>query len=233
MSRAESLYRLQLLDLEIDQAKKHQREIEAAIAENPAVTHARQELSAAQKAAHAAQAEVNSLELDAGGLDERIKASEDRLYGGLIKNPKELLDTERDLSHHRRHKVELEERLLNAMLVFEEARAAESRCEAALRQVVASWKADNSASMHELASVRARIDADAERRAAAVASIPRGDIDLYAALRAKKNGVAVATIRNGACSICGEQPSSTQLQQARVGNGVVTCTTCGRILYGA
>lgn len=233
MSRAETLYRLQLLDLELDQARKQQKTIEASIASNPAVNHAHQEYTAAQKVAHAAQAAVKSLELDAGSLDAKIKAAEERLYGGQIKNPKELLDTERDFAQHKRHKAELEERLLDAMLTLEEARATEARCEKALRQALASWKADNAALILELAAVKSRLDADVERRAAAVATIPRDDLEQYTVLRARKNGLAVAAIKNGACSVCGEQPSSTQMQQARVGNGVVTCTTCGRILYGA
>lgn len=233
MSRAETLYRLQLLDLDLDQARKQQREIEASIANNPAVNHAHQEYSAAQKAAQASQSAVRSLELDAGSLDAKIKAAEERLYGGKIKNPKELIDTERDLAQHKRHKAESDERLLDAMVALEDARTTEARCEKALRQALAAWKADNAALIQELAAVKSRIDADVERRAAAVATIPREDLSQYTALRVRKNGIAVAAIKNGACSVCGEQPSSIQMQQARVGNGVVTCTTCGRILYGA
>ena len=78
-----------------------------------------------------------------------------------------------------------------------------------------------------------RKDCLCEQRQAAVGAILRSDLDAYVALRTKKpNGVAVALIKNAACSQCGEEPSSMQIQQARVGSALTLCGTCGRILYG-
>lgn len=233
VSRAESLYRLQLLDAELDATRKRWRELEGAIANNPAVNHTRTEHAKAQKAALAAASALKSLELDAKSLDAKIKDDEDRLYAGKIRNPKEMLDIERDLAQLKRRHAELDEQMLAAMETQDDARATEKNCEAALRQSIKKWEEDNAAGKQEMTDLQKKAQADLERRAAAVASITKPDIDLYAALRAKKNGVAVAIIKNGACSACGEQPSSQQLQQARTGAGVVQCATCGRILYGA
>lgn len=233
VSRAESLYRLQLLDAELDATRKRWRELEGAIANNPAVNHTRTEYARAQKAALAAASALKSLELDAKSLDAKIKDDEDRLYAGKIRNPKEMLDIERDLAQLKRRHAELDEQMLAAMETQDDARATEKNCEAALRQSIKKWEEDNTAGKQEMTDLQKKAQADLERRAAAVASITKPDIDLYAALRAKKNGVAVAIIKNGACSACGEQPSSQQLQQARTGAGVVQCATCGRILYGA
>lgn len=233
MSRAESLYRLQLLDSELDATRKKWRELESAIASNPAVNHTRNEHAKAQKAAQTAASALKSLELDGKSLDAKIKEDEDRLYAGNIRNPKEMLDVERDLAQLKRRHAELDEKILSAMELADEARATEKNCEAALRQAIKKWEEDNASSKQEMANLQKRAQGDLERRAAAVATIAKADVELYTALRAKKNGVAVAIIKNGACGACGEQPSSMQLQQARTGAGIAQCATCGRILYGA
>jgi predicted nucleic acid-binding Zn-ribbon protein len=97
MSKAETLYRLQSLDLDLDSARKRLREVENALASNPAVAHAQAELHSAQQAHHKAAVEVKSLELEGSSLDEKIKADEDRLYTGNIRTPKELVDLQHEI----------------------------------------------------------------------------------------------------------------------------------------
>jgi len=232
MSKAEPLYRLQLLDIDLDTARKQLREVESALAANPAVTHAQIELAKGQQSYHALALELKSLELEGRSLEDRIQADEDRLYKGLIKTPKELIDLQREIELLKRNHSVHEEKQFAQMLALEEAAAIVANCQAGVNQAMKHWQED-SVNMRDLRTqLKDRISADEERREAISVAIPRADMVVYVALRAKKaGGMAVAMIKNAACGLCGEEPSSVLMQQARTGSTLAMCTGCGRILF--
>ena len=232
MSKAEPLYRLQLLDIDLDKTRKQLRDVETALANNPAVAHAKAELDKAQQAQHKLAAEQRALELEARGMDEKLKADEDRLYTGNIRTPKELMDLQHEVEILKRHRAEMEEKLLTAMLSVDESSQTVQNCQAALDEATRHWQDDSVSLRDERKQLMDRISADEERREAINIAIPRADLDMYSALRTKKpNGVAVALVNGGACGQCGESASSVLLQQTRTGSSLTVCTTCGRILY--
>ena len=47
----------------------------------------------------------------------------------------------------------------------------------------------------------------------------------------KKSHIALAAMSNGACSVCGMQVPIAQAQQVKLGQHLVTCSSCGRILF--
>ena len=47
----------------------------------------------------------------------------------------------------------------------------------------------------------------------------------------KKNHVVIASMSNGCCSACGMQVPIAQSQQVRLAQHLVTCSSCGRILF--
>ena len=231
MSRAEPLYRLQLVDVDLDQATKSLREIEAALASNPAVLHARSELAAAEKVHATIATRVRSLELDSKSQDEKLRDAEERLYSGNVKSPKELLDLQRDIEMLKRQRDEVSETLLAAMLEMEEAQSSVNHCKESLAEASAHWEGDSVALREQQHALQERIGAGNEQHNAIVAVVTPADLSLYKALRAKKaNGMAVAVVKGKACSQCGEAPSSMMLQQAR-GDSLMICPNCGRILY--
>lgn len=231
MSRAEPLYRLQLVDIELDQATRTLREIEAALAGNPAVQHAQTELAAAEKVYATLSARARSLELESRSHEEKLRETEERLYSGNVRSPRELLDLQRDIEMLKRQRDQLSEALLAAMLEMDEAQQSVTSCRKALDEALAHWEGDSVALREQRRAAQERIAAGREQRAAIVAALPPADLSLYQTLRGKKaNGVAVAIVKGRACSQCGEAPSSMLLQQAR-GESLVTCPNCGRILH--
>ena len=47
----------------------------------------------------------------------------------------------------------------------------------------------------------------------------------------KKSHIVLASMTNGCCSVCGMQVPIAQSQQVRIGEHLVTCSSCGRILF--
>lgn len=231
MARAEPLFRLQLIDSDLDATRKRVKEIDTALAGSPAVRHAREQFDATRKARMEAEAALKFAELDEQTLEEKLKSEEQRLYAGQIKSPKEMVDTQREIDSLKRRRGEADEKVLAAMDALERVRAEEARCEAAVKEAQAHFEEDAVLLRQERARLATHFSAQVEMRNAALAGIPKGDLDLYTAARAKKpNGVAVAMVKNDACAQCGEGLSSQQLQQARVGTELSYCPGCGRIL---
>jgi predicted nucleic acid-binding Zn-ribbon protein len=232
MSRAEPLYRLQLLDLELDQARRRWREIEAALAGSPALAHTRAELAKAEQTLRQTTTELKSLELEAQSLDEKIAAEEDRLYSGRIRNPKEMLDVQQELEGLKRRRSALDEQILAMMEQAEQQRAALQHCREALAQAEQHFAEDSERLKAEQGRLRAKVEADLAQREALRRAIPAQDLATYEALRKKKpSGVAVALLKAGACSQCGTVPPSQLIQQANTGATLAFCPNCGRILY--
>ena len=47
----------------------------------------------------------------------------------------------------------------------------------------------------------------------------------------KKSHIVLAAMSNGCCSVCGMQVPIAQAQQVRLGQHLVSCSSCGRILF--
>jgi len=232
MSRAEPLYRLQLIDLELDQARRRWREIEAALSGSSALTHTRAELAKAEQTLRQTTTELKSLELEARSLDEKIASEEDKLYSGRIRNPKEMLDVQQELEGLKRRRSALDDQILAMMERAEQQRADLSRCREALAQAEQHFAEDSESLKAEQRKLRAKVEADLAQREALRRGLPAEDQGIYEGLRKKKpNGVAVALLKAGACSQCGEVPPSQLIQQANTGATLAFCPNCGRILY--
>ncbi len=232
MSRAETLYRLQLLDSEMDKAVKRAREIDAALKENQAVAHCKRELAAISAVLTRATSEFKLLELDAKGLETKTREEEERLYGGKIKASKEMVDVQHEVDSLKRRRAALDEKVMEAELAVDEARSTERNIQAALADATGKWQQDSVGIKKELADLRLKYAGLTEQRKAFVATIAAADQTTYANLRSKKpNGVAVSIVANAVCGSCGEAPSSHGMQQAKLGPGLVTCGNCGRILH--
>lgn len=55
-------------------------------------------------------------------------------------------------------------------------------------------------------------------------------LGLYSRLY-KKSHIVIASMSNGCCSVCGMQVPIAQSQQVRLAQHLVTCSSCGRILF--
>ena len=72
-----------------------------------------------------------------------------------------------------------------------------------------------------------------EQRAAIESQVKKPDYDLYMRIRKAKAGIAVATIRRGACSGCHNVIPSQRQLEIRRNNRIFNCANCGRIIISA
>ena len=231
MSRTSALFRLQEIDLELDSHRARLQSIGQALSDSPAVNQARKQASAAHDKFNSARVQARSFELEAQALGEKIAEAEKRLYGGAITNPKELRDLEQDLASLRRRSQGIEEQELEAMISAEAAEGQMVALDTQLHQAEAAALQVQGALMEERQHLQARVAELGGEREALANPILAEDQQLYGRLRQTKHGRALAKVAEGSCSACGEEVSSSQLQEARRGATLVRCGCCERILY--
>ncbi|MBN2045432.1 MAG: hypothetical protein JW757_10465 [Anaerolineales bacterium] len=231
MSQVRHLVQLQLLDTQLDQAKKRLAEIEVALNDHSAVRQAAVRSEKAAKALLEARLALKRAEQNVEVQQEKIDRNQKALYGGTKKSPKELEDLQMEAGALRRYLSVLEDRQLDAMLAFEEAEAASTTADQRLSEVkekVAAENVDLGAEQRALLAQAADLEA---RREKIVSPIAPDMLAKYGQLRRTRMGVAVSEVKDGGCSVCGANLSAAQAQAARSPSKIVYCEVCGRILY--
>ena len=140
-TRGANLYRLQCLDSEGDAKQHRMDEIEAALGESEAMQQARQAVKKAETLIKKWTLRQRDLELKVEGLSDKITRSEQRLYSGTVKNPKELEDLQAEAAALRRQRRKLEDDLLEAMIEREEAETTHAQAQDRLSEIRAEWSA--------------------------------------------------------------------------------------------
>ena len=231
MSSPFKLYRLQQIDSQIDRARARLREINVSLEDDSLVRLAIQQKAAAAQAMQEATKALLRAESEVQAQRLKIERTEASLYGGKIRNPKELQDLELEAAALKRYLSVLEDRQLDAMLAQEETEGILTQAAAALETQHVQTASQNETLSGEQASLLNEVQRLDEDRQAVTGSIPDAAQQLYEQLRPQRNGVAVARVADRACSACGSTLSAALLSASRSPNQINLCATCGRILY--
>jgi predicted nucleic acid-binding Zn-ribbon protein len=231
MSQPFKLFRLQQIDSQLDQDRRRLTEIEAILSNNDALDQAQGSEKQAVEAGDRARKGLRKAEEAVQAQRVKIEQTNATLYGGKVRNPKELQDLQNEIGALKRYLSILEDRQLEAMLELEEVEKQEAAASAELEKVQKEVKALHANMIQEQAALTQNVRNSEVERQAAVSAIPQEDLSLYEQLRRQRRGVAVARVTDKACSACGTILNFALLHAARSPNQLTRCDSCGRILY--
>lgn len=231
MSRASSLHRLQTLDLELDRSRARLAEIEAVLADADPLARTREKVVEAEARLQAARSGARAIEHEVESHTEKLARAEQSLYGGAVRNPKELEDLQNEVNSLNRYRPRLEDRLLEAMLALEEAELQAQAAGEELERLEALRTAQNRALIEEAEAVRQAVQRLEAEREAAQADVLAEDREAYEQLRATRGPLAVALLKDDSCAACGLTAAHSERQAIRMGSDLVRCRQCARILY--
>ncbi len=230
MTTAAELLALQETNLAIDSAVARLTEVEAQLGETEELISARQRVEECRDSARQVRARQKELDLDAEEAREKAAEIDRKLYGGTVKDPKELEDFQADLTSLRGQLRKREDALLEVMLELEEAEAALKGAESTLEQTEASWTANQAVLAETQAALKREISALEERRSGQLDGMDQAALSLYETLRERRQGTAVAVVERGLCQGCRISLPMSVLPKARAGAGLLQCVSCERIL---
>ncbi len=231
MTRVSNLFRLQNLDSQIDQHQSRLAEIEAELSRHPELDQARADEAAARTVLGTAQQTVRQAEEETRRQQQRITDTDKTLYGGGVRNPKELQDLQEEAASLRRYLSVLEERQLQTMQQSEDGEKTVSDAQHR-REELDRRRADEETKLRaEQSALNGTLETLGIQREAALSEISPEDLEKYNSIRRAKHGLAVARMEGGSCAACGVAPSASRVDSARSGQEIVQCGNCGRILY--
>jgi len=231
MSQPSSLYRLQQIDSPIDQTRARIRDIEVVLSNNTDIVQAQEIVKTTEQFLQESRKDLRTAE--EAVQDQRIKISqaESVLYGGKVKNPKELQDLQNDVAALKRYLSVLEDRQLESMLALEDAEEKYKQAVNKKDETQATVAEQQAGLRGELTQLQKTVERlEIERHVAAKALNP-DDLNLYEKLRQAHRGVAVAKVSSQVCGACGALLTPALLQAAHSSNQLIRCSSCGRILY--
>ncbi len=231
MSSAGILYRLQVLDLESEEKTRRLRTLEAQFGETQALRSAREALAAAEARLNNLRKTLRRQEIEAGDLEAKIKQEEEKLYGGRVRNPKELAGLEEAVKAMKRTLSAKEDEVLENLLEVETVENQVATLRIKSLEIESAWKEAQARMRAEYETLKTRLVDLRAARAELASQVPDRELSIYEELRRKKAGRAVATFSGLLCHGCGMTFPSSEAQRARQGEILAFCNNCGRILY--
>lgn len=231
MTTTKLLYELQELDGESGGLTQRLSVVDNSLGNRTSINS--MENSVDQKAGHVQKLEGIRLDsemaVDSGRA--KIEEVEGKLYGGSVKNPRELQDLDRELKGLKETLQSLEDKVLESLVILEQAQEEHTTESGQLEIAKSAWAQEQEHLVHEKEGLLLRLGRlDTKRKKAAQQLEPK-ELQLYERLRVAKGGQAVALVERGLCRACSMALATHQLQRARSGRESVLCGTCGRILY--
>ena len=231
MSMSKLLYELQEIDLEIEQKKGALAQATAQIGKDDDVVAARSALDVARKRLLDLEHQQKGAEWGVEELEQKIAAEEKKLYDGSVKNPRELMSLQQEVESIKHKCGEREEHLLAVMMDVDAARQDSTQKSGDLQSLETQWREDQERLLREQEELGAVLADLAQKREAFAAQIDADSLSTYGELRRVKQGLAVAKLVQGRCEGCRISLPVSDLQKARAGRKLATCSNCGRVLY--
>ena len=231
MSAALGLFRLQQVDSRIDQIETRLGKIREILANDSEIQVAMEQVKIAETKQHESEHSRQISEEEARDKQIKIQEAESSLYGGGVKNPKELQDLQAEVVSLKKHLASIEDQELEAMLRVEAAQADLLSVLDDLKQIQTRLGDENKKLIADQESLsRDLADLQAERNAT-ISPVDTIILKTYETLRIQRRGLAVAEVSENACRACGTTLNAALQQSARHATELVYCPSCGRILY--
>jgi len=230
MAIVQLLYQLQVAELGIEENRRRLAEVEARLEDDSELRDRRRLLEEKEAALRRWRGKQRDLELELRGLEGKIKSLEERLYGGRVRNPKELASLQEEEGYLHKKRGEVEDALLEAMLAVEEGEREVASLREEVRRLEVKWEEEQvslKAERERLMSLLASLE---KERASLRESLDARALSLYEELREKKGGRAVAALEGDTCQVCGVALPTSRAQRIRQEGILDFCPSCGRIL---
>ena len=225
------LYGLQEIDLAIDGRQIRLVEIAERLGTTEELLEARESVVERRRHSHALRAQQKEYEWEVDQVKEKARSVREKLYGGRIRNAKELQALQADLNSLQSAARDREERLLDVLLEVEETGATLGQAEATLAGLEEDWSRDQRQLLKEKDEVSQEMAGLQKEREEEVSNYDPTALELYGQLRQRRNGRAVVRVEGGLCGGCRISLPSSVVKKARMGLSLAQCVSCERILY--
>ena len=229
MSLAKRVFELQHLELSIQDHARQLEEMDQRIRHNEQFEQAEAGLKAAEAERAGIEKQYKELDAEAEALRVQLRQITDKLYGGKIKNPKELVGYEQEAGMLKASLDKKDDVLLDMMEKLESGKAGIRKLKDTCKNTLSAWEREKTELQVQVDGLKTELTELESKRNEMLAAIDKDTLAAYEGVKGRR-GQAVVKVEQGRCLGCRVTLSVSELQRAR-GNAIVTCGNCGRILY--
>lgn len=229
MSIVKRIFELQQIETAILSTHKQLDDIRAHIEHNEAFEQARKTFEDTRQMLADMEKQYKNLDAEAEELRRSIKDIEGKLYGGKVKNPKELVGYEQEAGLLKAKLRKMDDSLLDMMEKSESGKVNVNKLKKAFDEAEENWGKEKATLQKQYAEINGELDRLESRRKELLPDIDSGSLSTYQSIK-KQKGMAVVKVEQGRCMGCRCFLSISELQRVR-GSSIVHCSNCGRILY--
>lgn len=229
MSVVKRIFELQQVESSLSLLEKQLAEIHNRLSHNDNYERAGELYKAARQKLLELEKQNKQSEAEAEELRKTVRGLEDKLYGGKVKNPKELMGYEQELEILKKKLNRMDDDILDIMEKIESEKANIARLSTAFKEAEKAWMEEKKELQRQLEEVKNEIDQKGDRRREILGSIDAASLAVYEDVK-RRRGQAVVRVEQGRCMGCRVTLSLSELQRVR-GSSIVQCSNCGRILY--
>ncbi len=225
-----ALYSLQTYELAVDHARARIAQIEAALTGDEDLKSAQAAHESSETAVQACQTTIKNLEEDLKRLDLKIAEVNELLYGGSIRNPKELQERQDEIVSLQHRQTDMKTHIHELTVDLDKLRAEHRINQEVLTAAISQRDKNHAELIIERNQLDTQVKSNLRKRKVALEEVPETIHKQYQALRKKKHGQAVALMQNSQCSACGIEQTWAHAQHVHANDDLVYCEGCGRIL---
>ncbi len=229
MSLPEQLYRLQQIDLELQSKQQELNDVENGLSDDKALLAAESKLTSQKEQLEDAKKKQKSSEWELGDLQEKVKRIDSKLYSGTTKDPKELVNLEKEVKVLKSKISTNEDALLGLMSQVEEMEAKVKTSGEEFERLKREWQERQETLGNRKTEIEAELAKLKGNRDGLAQQIDSEALDIYERVRLMR-GQAVVKVERGRCQGCHITVSTSQWQKAKAGD-LIQCNSCSRILY--
>jgi predicted nucleic acid-binding Zn-ribbon protein len=229
MSLVGQLYKMQQVDLELQKKQQELDEIENRLSDDKALVAAESELVSQKEQLEDARKKQKNSEWELEDLQEKVRQINSKLYSGKTKDPKELVNLEKEVTGLKSQIRPKEDALLGLMSQVEEIEAKVKTTTEELKRLKREWEQRQETlgqRKSEVETVLAKLKGD---RNGLAQQIDSEVLNTYERIRLTR-GQAVVKVEGGKCQGCHITVSTSQWQKAKAGD-LIQCNSCSKILY--
>jgi hypothetical protein len=229
MSSSKRIYELQQVDLSIQAKSKELEGINLRINRDEAYELAKANHDAAREAQKEREKQYKELDAEAENVRSALQKINDKLYGGKIKNPKELVGYEQEAGMLKGNLSGKDDVLLELMEKIDSAKTEIKKLQEIYKMAETDWQSRKVTLTGQADQLKEELAGLENKRQEILAVVDKETLTAYENIKSRK-GQAVVRVEQGRCLGCRVSLSISELQRVR-GMSIVTCSNCGRILY--
>jgi predicted nucleic acid-binding Zn-ribbon protein len=223
------LYKLQQLDLELQRKQQELKDVNNQLSDDKALVAAESKFASMKEQLEGVKKKQKSAEWELDDLQEKIKQIDSKLYSGKTKDPKELVNLEKEGKGLRSQIRLKEDALLGLMSQVEEIEVEVKTTSLDVERLRREWEQKRETLGQRKSELETMLVKLGEDRDALAQQLEKAAFNIYERLRLTK-GQAVVKVEKGKCQGCHITVATSQWQKVKAGD-LVQCSSCGMILY--